>query len=104
MTEKTTESAVEPKPVWDRTPAARYRDDASFRQLVDMLEAYLHNASFTPSELREASLLAAIHFEARKIRYVHGYTMTDETATACWSRIDELFRAIQKDERPLFMR
>lgn len=94
-------SSDKPTPVWERTPDARYRGDAKFRALVDMMEAYLHNADFTPSEMREAALLAAINFERRRIRFVHGYTMSSETAATCYARIEELYAAIQKDERPL---
>ncbi len=88
------------KSAWLRTPEARYHDDTTFRHLVDMMEAMMHNAQFTPSDMRVAAMLAAIHFESRKIRHVHGHTMTTETARRCESLIDELYAAIQKDERP----
>jgi hypothetical protein len=88
------------KTVWERTPEARYLHDTAFRSLVDMMEAHMHAAHFTPSEMREAAILAAISFERRRIRHVHGYTMTNETARDCWAKIEELYAAIQKDERP----
>jgi len=91
---------MKPQDVWERTPDARYRTDSSFRQLVDMMEAHLHAAAFTPSELREAALLAAINFERRRVKFLHGYTMSNETAVNCWAKIEELYAAIQKDERP----
>ena len=50
------------------TATARYERDPQFHHIVDMLESLLHQAHFTPSELREAVLLAAIHYEAKQIR------------------------------------
>lgn len=85
--------------IWERTPDARYRTDDAFRRLVDMMEAHLHAAQFTPTEMREAAILAAINFERRRIRHLHGYTMSDETAKRCWATIEELYTAIEKDER-----
>lgn len=87
--------------VWGRTPEARYQSDLGFRRIVDMMEAMIHQAETTPSELREASLLAAIHLEYRQLRHIHGYTMTVETARRCHSLVDEIYKAIQTDERPL---
>jgi len=44
----------------------RYLTDPFFHRLVDMIEKMLHEAQTTPSEVREAALLACIHFETRK--------------------------------------
>ena len=41
----------------------RYNDDGDFHMLVDMMESFIHRAQFTPSEMREAAVLACIHFE-----------------------------------------
>ena len=46
----------------------RYKNDVEFHQLVAMLEMFVHRAQFTPSELREAVVLASIMFEERRIR------------------------------------
>lgn len=89
---------AENKSVWERTPDARYLRDAAFRQIVDMMEAYFHQALFTPTEMREAALLAAIHYEQRCVRGLHGYTMSDEDAKRCWSTLEELHLAINKDD------
>lgn len=37
---------------------ARYRRDAVFKGVVDMLHAALHQYEFTPTEMREAVVLA----------------------------------------------
>ena len=37
----------------------KYKSDNTFRTLVDMLRAYLRQYQFTPSELRQASMLAS---------------------------------------------
>ena len=52
-----------------RTPATeRYRNDAAFRNLVDMMRAAIENAEFTPSEIREAAMLAQILYEETNLR------------------------------------
>jgi hypothetical protein len=48
--------------------------------------------------MREAAILAAIHYERRRIIHLQGYTMSDETARKCWATIEELYLAIQRDE------
>lgn len=48
------------------TPEDRYRHDPTFHSLVDILEAHLHAAEMTPTEIREAAMLAAIHHEMRR--------------------------------------
>lgn len=49
----------------NRLPAReRYGRDVHFRALVDMMRMHLHAANYTPTELREAVILAAtIHAE-----------------------------------------
>lgn len=44
---------------------ARFERDVHFRSLVSMLEATLHAHQFSPSELRDACLLAATRYEMR---------------------------------------
>ena len=54
-----------------KTPNEKYENDQSYRQLVDMLTALIHQAEFTPSEIREACMLACIRHERyRRIRPV----------------------------------
>lgn len=49
------------------TPEQRYETDATFRALVDTLELQIREARFSGSELREAALLALIHYEATRL-------------------------------------
>ena len=58
-----------------RSVTERYQNDATFRQLVDLLYASIDNAQFTPSEIREAAMLAHILYEERRIRPM---MLTDE--------------------------
>ena len=50
------------------SPVDRYRNDAHFAQLVDMLYAAIDQADFTPTEIREAAMLAQIRYEEIRIR------------------------------------
>lgn len=49
-----------------QSPEARYTKDPQFKMMVDMMETYIHRATYSPSELREAAMLASIHFEMRR--------------------------------------
>lgn len=51
-----------------RTPAERYQTDAAFHYLVASLGNLLAAADYTPSELREAVILAATIYTQRTIR------------------------------------
>ena len=54
-----------------KTPKEKYANDNNYRRLVDMLEALIVQAEFTPSEIREAGMLACIRYEHyRRIRPV----------------------------------
>ena len=54
-----------------KTPKEKYANDNNYRRLVDMLEALIVQAEFTPSEIREACMLACIRCERyRRIRPV----------------------------------
>jgi hypothetical protein len=51
----------------DNTVVGRYERDAHFRTIVDTLEALIHEASYTPTEIREAAMLAQIRYESRRM-------------------------------------
>lgn len=57
--------------VWGDTPQARYHREPGFRTLVDMMEHMVHSSRYSPSELREAAVLASIHYEMRVVRQYH---------------------------------
>ena len=52
-----------------KTPNEKYENDPAYRQLVDMLTALVHQGEWSPSEIREACMLACIRHEIyRRIR------------------------------------
>ncbi len=46
----------------------RYKTDAQFRFLVDAILGALHQAEYTPSEVREAAILACIKYEMTHLK------------------------------------
>jgi hypothetical protein len=51
-----------------KTPREKYINDPEYHHLVKTLEHMIESAYFTPSELREACVLASINYEMRHIR------------------------------------
>jgi hypothetical protein len=51
-----------------RSVKERYQSDAQFKALVDMMVVYIDQAHYTPSEMREASILASIIYAERNNR------------------------------------
>ena len=49
------------------THEERYHRDPAFRTLVDMLHHCIQTADYTPTEVREAALLACIHHRAASL-------------------------------------
>jgi hypothetical protein len=45
------------------TVEERYLNDSEFHNLVDLLETMIRRYQFTPSEIREAAMFAAIRYE-----------------------------------------
>ena len=53
-----------------RSADDRYRNDPQFKQLVDQMIAHIMNLDYTPSEMRDAAMLASIHVEMmRPVRH-----------------------------------
>ena len=51
-----------------KTPKEKYMNDPEYNYLVGTLEQLIEQARFTPSELREACILACINYEMRHVR------------------------------------
>ena len=51
-----------------KTPREKYQNDPEYNHLVNTLEQLIEQARFTPSELREACILASINYEMRHVR------------------------------------
>ena len=51
-----------------KTPREKYLNDAHYHQLVEAMHAQIDACHFTPSEMREAAVLACILYEERHIR------------------------------------
>lgn len=50
-----------------KTPREKYFKDLEYHALVDTLVAFINQAKYTPSEIREACILASIIYEERRI-------------------------------------
>jgi len=48
-----------------QSPKDRYENDAQYKTLCDLIESFLHQARFTPSEVRECAVMACIHYEMK---------------------------------------
>jgi len=62
-----------------KTPKDKYMNNSEYHALVNMLESFIERAQFTPSELREAAVLACINYE---MRHVCGQTIDPRAAEA----------------------
>lgn len=51
-----------------KAPRDKYYNDSQYRALVDMMYAHIHACHYTPSEMREAAVLACILYEEHHIR------------------------------------
>jgi len=50
------------------TPRDRYLRDPAFRALVDFMVSAIQQNKYSPSEMREAALLASIVYEEHQVR------------------------------------
>ncbi len=53
-----------------KTMRERYLNDTHFKVLVDMMVNHIQQARFTPSEMREAAILASIIYEEHNITQI----------------------------------
>ena len=53
-----------------KTPRDRYRNDNNFKALVDTMWAHIERCEFTPSEMREAAILASILYQEHNVHRV----------------------------------
>lgn len=51
-----------------KTPKERYYNDPHFAALVNMMVAHIEKCDYTPSEMREAAILASIIHEQMRIK------------------------------------
>lgn len=51
-----------------KTPREKYMNDSQYKALVDVMCAHIHACDYTPSEMREAVVLACILYEEQRIR------------------------------------
>ncbi len=49
-----------------KTPKERFQADPQFRMLVETMVSFIWNNQFTPSEIRDAAMLACIIYEERR--------------------------------------
>lgn len=60
----------------------RYYSDKAFQTLVNVFQAYIQECKFTPTEIREAAMLAQILYEeqqpARPIIFTRDQVMREE--------------------------
>jgi hypothetical protein len=50
-----------------KSPRERYLHDASFNALVESMVSYIFKCQYTPSEMREAVVLASIIYAERNV-------------------------------------
>lgn len=51
-----------------KTGRDRYLNDPHFALLVDLMVGHIYQHDFTPSEMRDAAMVASIKFEAEQMR------------------------------------
>lgn len=51
-----------------KTPREKYMNDPQYHHLVSTMEGFIESARYTPSEMREAVVLACINYEMRHVR------------------------------------
>lgn len=54
-----------------KSPRDKYINDNTYKMLVDSMVHLIHNSTVTPSELREAAILAFILYEEKQMQRCH---------------------------------
>lgn len=80
-----------------KTPEQKYNHDPHFKNLVSMIESLIHEAKFTPSEVREAAMFACIMYESRFPKTMIVKAQENETEVA---RAIETINKYCKSEDP----
>jgi hypothetical protein len=70
-----------------KTPRAKYEYDPKYHKLVDTLVNAIIATEFTPSEIREAAILACIIYEEQYVRRYVKYIPED---------VDKSFKVLEK--------
>jgi len=53
---------------YEMTPDKKYQNDPAYRQFVDMVRYQLRQSNYTPTEIREACILACTMHEMETVR------------------------------------
>jgi len=53
-----------------KTPIDKYYNDLHYAALVKLMVSYIQNCNYTPSEIRQAAILASILYEETRISYL----------------------------------
>lgn len=77
-----------------KTPMEKYCSDVVYKTFVDAVHSALMQAQMTPSEVREAAMLACIMYEEHNVRR-RGLVVNPEVMTA----LDTLRTWTQKEVR-----
>ena len=72
-----------------RTPREKYQNDPTYATLVNILVSYIDTCQFTPSELREASILASIIHEENKSYHTTFIKKDDTEVIESLNKIDK---------------
>lgn len=65
-----------------KTPREKYENDPKYAALVNMMVLIVEKAEMTPSEIREAAILASIIYEERHIRPSMIFPMNEDVVEA----------------------
>ena len=72
----------------------KYLSDTQFHALVDTMVAYINQAEFTPTEMRQAAVLASIIYSERHVRRIYPVTREMEEALSVFTKY------LESEDRP----